>query len=76
MVGLFQFFQLWDIQHEKGGHGAAVEPIVCNRKVSGSSTASAYYADKAWRLKIPFPRPRTVREAYGIGYALFLGYPT
>jgi hypothetical protein len=32
--------------------------------------ASAYYAGKAWRLKIPFPRPRTVREAYGTGYAL------
>jgi hypothetical protein len=32
--------------------------------------ASAYYAGKAWRLKIPFPRPRTVRKAYGTGYAL------
>jgi len=26
---------------------------------------------KAWGLKQPFPRPRTVREAYGTGYALF-----
>jgi len=26
---------------------------------------------KAWGLKTTFPRPRTVREAYGTGYALF-----
>jgi hypothetical protein len=31
---------------------------------------SAYYAGKAWHLKIPFSTPRTVWEAYGTGYAL------
>jgi hypothetical protein len=36
--------------------------------------ASAYYAGKAWRLKIPFPRPRTVREAYDTGYAPEMGH--
>nr|AAL75997.1 putative SET-domain transcriptional regulator [Zea mays] len=29
------------------------------------------YESKAWRLKIPFPRPRTVREAYGTGLLEF-----
>jgi hypothetical protein len=43
---------------------AAVEPTVCNWKVPVRAPASAYYAGKAWRLKIPFCRPHTVREAY------------
>jgi hypothetical protein len=60
----------------KGGPGAAVEPTVCNKSlpsVTGRSQvralASAYYTGMAWSLKVPFPRPRIVWEAYDTGYA-------
>jgi hypothetical protein len=57
----------------KGGPGAAVEPTVCNRKARVRGSASAYYAGKVWRLKIPFSKSRTVREDYDTGYVLHIG---
>jgi hypothetical protein len=64
---IFIFYScLW---FTEGGPGAAVEPTVCDRKVRVRASASAYYAGKVWRLKVPFPGPRTVREAYDTGYA-------
>jgi hypothetical protein len=64
----YSFFLLHYVMHWEGR--AAVEPTVCNWKVLVRAPASAYYAGKAWRLKIPFHRPRTVREAYDTGYSL------